>query len=79
MFLGDITLQFLGIYGYNGDVTGGAIDGGYEFEDPDNKVMGVIAAAMGSFGDIGFEAETTYRRIKFEWSEDAGPPPIARG
>jgi hypothetical protein len=69
---GEVTLQFLGIYGYNGDVTGGAIDGGYEFEDPDNKVMGGIAAAMGTFGQFGFEAEGVYQRIKFEWSEDAG-------
>ena len=73
---GDVTLQFLGIYGYNGDVTNGAIQGGYEFEDPDNKVYGGIVAAMGSFGAIGFEAEGVYQRIKFEWSEDAGPPPI---
>ena len=73
---GDVNLQFLGIYSLNGDVTGGAIDGGYEFEDPDQKVMGIIAATNGVFGNFGFEGEATYRRIKFEWSEDAGPPAI---
>ena len=69
---GDVNLQFLGIYGYNGDLSGGAIQGGFEFEDPDNKVYGGLAAANGAFGAFGFEAEAGYQRVKFEWSEDAG-------
>ena len=69
---GDVNLQFLGIYNPNGDVTNGAIQGGYEYEDPDQNVYGGIVAANGAFGDIGFEAEGIYRKIDFEWDEDAG-------
>ncbi len=66
---GDVTLQFLGIYGTNGDVLRGAgPDGGLEFEDPDAYGYGGIVAAMGSFGDIGFEAEgiVTYTTFEFD-------------
>jgi hypothetical protein len=73
---GDVTLQFLGIFAQDGDVTNGAVQGGLEYEDPDVNAYGFIAAAMGSFGDVGFEAEGIYQTAKFEWSGSPDDPTV---
>ncbi len=73
---GDVTLQFLGIFAQGGDVTNGAVQGGLEFEDPDVNAYGFIMAAMGTFGDVGFEAEGVVQTAKLEWDGAPDDPTV---
>jgi hypothetical protein len=65
---GDVTLQFLGGYIQTGDASGLlALQGGLEEEGADINTTLFVAAAMGSFGAIGFEAEFDYNTNSLEW------------
>jgi hypothetical protein len=70
---GDVTLQFLGKYATVGDATGANVaPGGFEEEGADIDIMAFVAAAMGSFGSIGFEAEIDVVDYSFD-GNDIGP------
>ena len=66
---GDVTLNLLGSYLRVGDATGAYVaPGGLEEEDPDVNIYSFIAAAMGSFGEVGFEAEGQVVNRNYEWN-----------
>ncbi len=70
---GDVTLNFLAKYAQIGDATGANVaPGGFEEEGADIDMMIFVAAAMGSFGNIGFEAEVDIVDYSFD-GNDIGP------
>jgi hypothetical protein len=69
---GDVTLQFLGQWVGVGDASGGTVAETFEDEDYDINVIAGVVAAMGSFGDIGFEAEAVVKDYSIEF--DQGDP-----
>lgn len=64
---GEVTLNFLAKYANDGIVVGGPNDPwGFEKEGADVDVMVGVVAAMGSFGNIGFEAELDIADYSFD-------------
>jgi hypothetical protein len=70
---GETVVPILVGFVQTGDASRGAVEGGFEFEDPDVNVMFIDANIMGSAGSLGYEAEFIYQDISQEW--DAGPAP----
>ncbi len=66
---GDVTLMFLGQWVGVGDASGGAAPETFEDEDYDINVIAGVVAAMGSFGEIGFEAEAVVKDYTYEYNQ----------
>jgi hypothetical protein len=64
---GQTTVPILVGFRQYGDFSGGAVEGGLEFEDPDVNLMFISANAMGSAGSLGYEAEFIYQDFTAEF------------